>query len=64
MNNQEKLVEFIIKIGVETFVTYLNMIFCEDSGSSMREDYENCLESTEDMNLAIIECIEDDFSYM
>lgn len=63
MDSQKKLADFIKKIGIETFTLYLNMIFDDDSSSSMKEQYEDFLESTGDMNLAIIECIKDDFSY-
>lgn len=63
MDSQKKLSEFIEEIGVEVFVLYLNMIFNEESDCSMREQYDEILESTGDMNLAIIECIKEDFSY-
>lgn len=63
MDSQKKLAEFIKEIGIEIFTLYFNMIFDDDSPSSMKEQYEDFLESTGDMNLAIIECIKDDFSY-
>lgn len=64
MDNQEILCDFINKIGVETFVLYLNMIFNDDTETSMKEKYEEFLDDTGDMNLAIMECINDDLSYM
>ena len=63
MDNQKMLEEFIKEIGIETFILYLNMIFNDDSVSSMKEQYDDCLDSTGDMNLAIIEVIKEDFSY-
>lgn len=60
MNSSDKLCDFINKIGIGLFVNYLNMIF-EDG--TMNEIYEEFLEVEGDMNLAIIKCIEDDFSY-
>lgn len=63
MDNQKKLSEFIKEIGIETFTLYLNMIFDEESDCSMREQYDEFLDSTGNMNLAIIECIKEDFSY-
>lgn len=62
MDNQKALCDFIEEIGVETFVLYLNMIFNDESASSMSEQYKEFLESTGDSNLAIIECIKEDFS--
>lgn len=63
MDNQKMLSEFIKEIGIETFTLYLNMIFNDDSPSSMKEQYNEFLKSTRDMNMAIIECIKEDFSY-
>ena len=63
MDNQKKLSKFIKKIGIETFTLYLNTIFNDGSCCSMKEQYEEFLESTGDMNLAIIECIKEDFTY-
>lgn len=63
MDNQKNLTEFIKEIGVETFILYLNMIFNDDTESSMNEQYHEFLDSTGDMNLAIIGCIKEDFSY-
>lgn len=64
MDNNKKLCELVQEIGVETFVLYLNMIFNNDTETSMKEKYEEFLYDTGDMNLAIIECINDDLSYM
>lgn len=61
-DSSKTLCKLIDKIGVEVFVNYLNMIF-DDTQNSMKEKYEEDLENTGDMNLAIIECIEDDLSY-
>jgi hypothetical protein len=63
MESEKLLSEFIKKIGIETFTLYLNMIFSDESTCSMREQYDEFLESTGDMNLAIIEYIKEDFSF-
>jgi hypothetical protein len=63
MEHQKILTEFIKEIGVETFILYLNMIFNDDTENSMKEQYDEFLDTTGDMNLAIIECIKEDFSY-